>query len=105
MQKDQIEAMLNVVAEIVKTQPDCKIYTVTTNVMRLGSLARSLHKRYANQCSYPWANTEKYEAATDRMESRVISIAAELGVQIGFQRDPRGWPIIVKSGAYESYLG
>lgn len=103
--QERILAQLNVVAEIVKTNPDCKIYNVTRDVANLAKIARSLHKRYEASCSYEWATTDKYNRATDRLEDKAQSIGINLGVTIGLQRDPRGWPVIVKTGLYETRLG
>lgn len=105
IQAERTLAMLNLTAEIVKTNPDCKIYDVTRGVQSLGKIARSLHKRYEAMCSYEWANTEKYEKATDSLEDRAQGIADALGITLGLQRDPRGWPIIAKAGCYETRLG
>ena len=52
-----------------------------------------MRRRFENQCSYEWACTEKYEAATERLAARLCSIALPEGVTLELQRDPRGWPI------------
>lgn len=105
MNKNQLLAQLNLTAEIVRAMPNAKIYNVTRNVEALGKLARQLHKRYEAMCSYQWANTEKYERATDRLETKAGILAEEIGIAIGFQRDPRGWPLVFKVGPYETRLG
>lgn len=105
MKKEQIEAMMQLVAEIVRSDETERIYNVVRAVQELAKIARALHKRYENACCYEWANTEKYEKATNRLEAKASAIAEEINVTIGFQRDPRGWPLIVKAGRYETRLG
>jgi hypothetical protein len=105
MNKYQIKAMLDITAEIVRSNPEAKIYNVTDAVEKLARIARSLHKRYEAQCNYQWANTESYERRTEKIEAQAQAIGASIGVQIGLQRDPRGWPLIIKAGSYESRLG
>ena len=105
MNTQQVEAMAQFVAEYVKTYPDCKIYNVVRDAMALQKIAVSLHKRYESACSYEWAGTEKYEKRTETLENKASAIAAGLGVTIGFQHDLRGWPMILKTGPYETRLG
>lgn len=99
--KDRVKAMLDCTAEIVRANPEAKIYNVTHAVHELAKLARSLHSRYEAACSYDWACTDKYEKRTDKLEAQAEALAADIGVTIGFQRDPRGWPMIIKAGSTE----
>lgn len=98
-------SQLNLVAEIVRTNEAAKIYNVTRNVHTLAKLAKSLHKRYENMCNFSWANESKYERRTITLEGQAVILADEIGVKIEFQRDPRGWPLIIKAGPYETRLG
>lgn len=103
--EDRLMAQLDLVAEIVKISPDCKIYDVTRGVAKLAGIARSLRKCYEASCSYEWVCTDKYARYTDRLEASALSIAVEPGITVGLQRDPRGWPLIVQAGAYETRPG
>lgn len=104
-QKHRVKAMLDVTAEIVRTNPDAQIYDVTSTVQELAKLAKSLHKRYENSCNYAWACGDAYESRTGKLEERSQELGAKIGVTIGHQRDPRGWPLIIRSGTYETRLG
>jgi len=74
-------------------------------VAKLGKLASSLHKRYEADCSYQWADTDQYRARTAKLEAQAQAIAKEMAIGLEFQRDPRGYPFIVKLGNYETRLG
>ena len=85
----------------------------------------TLHSRYENLCNgFPFdkdgSYTESYESKTDKMEKTLMRRAAEKGFQecgqyeidekkkglfIALQRDPRGWPLILKIDGQEVRLG
>ena len=87
--------------------------------------AATLHSRYENLCNgFPFDKdntfTESYEAATDKREKTLFKKAAEKGFQecgqyeidekdsglwVALQRDPRGWPLILKIDGREVRLG
>lgn len=71
-------------------------FRIASNVEQLVKLARSLHRRYEAMCNYQWANTEAYERRTERLEARTVAIGEAIGVTVEHQRDPRGWPLIVR---------
>ena len=109
--KPQYEAMLDLAATVgyaagADTLPhDIETLRIPQNVAKLGKLASSLHKRYEAACSYQYANTDAYRTRTANLEKKAMEIAKELGVTLELQTDPRGWPFIVKLGAYETRLG
>ncbi len=102
----QIEAMLNLTAEVSRVNTKVKMYEIPRAVAKLQRIASSLHKRYEAACSYEWANTEAYEKRTERLEWKAGELAEAIGVQVEFQRDPRGWPMSIKTlGGYETRIG
>jgi len=67
------------------------------NCMRLGkleSMAIALSKRYEAACSYQWADTDKFRAATERLELRIKAVVSGFDdkhrVTCELQGDPRG---------------
>ena len=101
----RLEAQLELASVIARGNPNAKLYYTITDVMELAAIARSLHKRYTNMCSYPWADTDAYAERTERLEVKAAVIGQRLGVDVSHNRDPRGWPIIVKAYGYEMRLG
>lgn len=70
---------------------------------------RRLRRRYENECSYEWANTDAYRATTERLEARCMTWGSQLAATLGvgalqLQGDPRGGSLIFKIGARELYL-
>src|ERR1700761_5474965 len=75
---------------------DLPNHMLAGKVHQLVKLARGLHKRYEAACSYQWATTEKYSKRTGTMEHEAMHLAMDLGLEIEFQSDPRGWPVILR---------
>lgn len=108
-------AQLELCAELVKWKMDRElqgdnygiaIYDAVDVVENLAKIARTLQNCYTNVCSYPWANTPTYEKRVNALEAKAGLVAARIaGLAIEFQRDPRGWPLIVKAGPYTTRLG
>lgn len=71
-------------------------HTVAALASKLIRAAGSLHKRYEAACSYSWASTEAYETATARKEKAVAALLQPFGIDVEFQRDPRGAAIKLK---------
>lgn len=101
----RLMAQMELVGDIIRTNSDAKLYHVTRAIYDLGAIAKALHKRYENSCNYQWACTDKYERRTETLEAKAQAIGEEIGVTIGHQRDPRGWPLIVRIGTTEHRLG
>ena len=91
------EIKLILAARLGRACPTLPAVTVADTVHGLARLAASLHRRYEAACSYQYANTEKYERATERREAKARDLAAKIpGLTVEHQRDPRGWPLILK---------
>lgn len=104
---ERLDAQLELAA-IIARNTDAKLYGllgVIDGVRQLAKIARSLHGRYEAACSYEWANTPAYERRTERLEVHAAQIGEALGVTVEHQRDPRGWPVIVKGFGHELRLG
>ena len=54
-----------------------------------------LRTRWENECSYEWANTPAYMAATERLAERIHKMAEKMGLQLYLQTDPRGASVYV----------
>lgn len=76
--------------------PIVRTFGVAELASKLIRAAGSLHKRYEAACSYPWASTEAYETATARKEIAVAMLMKPFGIDVEFQRDPRGAAIKLK---------
>lgn len=67
---------------------------------RLESLGRILRKRFEVQCSYEWANTEKYEKRTETLITEAKTLFANLSGagkrDLEVNRDPRGCALKIK---------
>ena len=108
MNKESMEAMLTLTTLISKARPDLPGLMIPRNVAKLQRLAHSLHKRYVRyvaMCNYQGANTDQYLKTTDTLEAKALSLAAELGVALELQRDPRGRPMIFTIDGREERLG
>lgn len=103
--ESRLTAQLELVGNIMQQDGHEKLYVVTRGVLQLGKIAHQLHKRYENACNYAWATEEKYQRRTEKLEEKAVDIGKELGVVVGHQRDPRGWPLIVAIGTTEHRLG
>lgn len=73
-------------------------------MQRAGSI---LHTRYEAECSYEWADTDKYRAETENRENKIIKELAKHGLLscLDFQTDPRGWPLVLTLDGREYRLG
>ena len=97
--KTQVYEMLTHAARIAAECPELSPHRIATTVRDLQKLAASLRKRYEAACSYEWANTPAYERRTERMEAKAAEFAPfnTMGrLTVEHQRDPRGWPLILK---------
>lgn len=97
-------AMLEIIGTIMRDIPESKLYEVSRAVYDLQKIAAQLHKRYEAACSYQWACTEKYERKTEKLESMAQEIGAGIGITVGHQHDPRGWPLVLIIGGREYSL-
>lgn len=103
MNQYQVSAMMDLTAAIVPIL--LHPAHVRMVVMDLAKYARMLHKRYEAECSYDWANKDKYQKRTKTIEAKVQEIAKNNSLNIQFQKDPRGWPLIVMVDGREYRLG
>lgn len=102
---ERIKAQLELTGDIMRSNAEAKLYDVVRNVQELATLAKSLHRRYEAACSYKWANTDKYRKCTENMENNAVKLASDIGLTLGLQTDPRGWPFILRVGMIEHRLG
>lgn len=94
---NQLSALVTMAADAAQSASTTSPYCIASTLTVLQQHAASLHRRYTAACSYEWACTEKYERRTERQEDKVKQIAANIpGLTVEFQRDPRGWPLILK---------
>lgn len=92
-------------AMAVNAVADGGLNTIRT-VQALAKAAKSLQKRYENECSYEWADTDAYRKRTENLEKKAAELFKSLGLPesctMELQGDPRGWPlrfVIPKLGA------
>lgn len=98
-------ACLEVAFLAAKHETNPSPYRIAQSIHDVQKIGEQLHRRYEAQCSYPWANTERYQKRTEALEAKADTAAAFGGLTVEFQRDPRGWPIIVKFPNTECRLG
>lgn len=67
----------------------------------LARIGSQLRQRYENECSYEWANTPRYEAETEALETRAKAMAERAGLFIYVQTDCRGATIYVSGEPIE----
>lgn len=107
MNKYRQEAMMTL-AQAIDAVQDGGLNTIRT-VQALAKGARSLHKRYENECSYQWADTDAYRKRTENLEKKLAALFAELNLPdnctMEIQGDPRGWPLIFTIDGREHRLG
>lgn len=94
---NQLSALVAMAANVAQAAPSLSPYRIASTLTVLQQKAAALHRRYTAACSHEWACTEKYERRTENEEHRVKQIAAAVpGLTVQYQRDPRGWPLILK---------
>lgn len=97
-----------------------EVLPLVDQIQRQGA---ALHTRFENQCNgFPFdkdgSYAARYDAATERKESKVIQLCADQGIELThdvnekragvflmLQRDPRGWPIVLFVTGREYRLG
>ena len=80
-------------AAVLAYETGKRVDVVGALASKLIRAASSLHKRYEAECSYEWADTDEYRAATERKEAAVSKLLAPYGIGVTFNGDPRGAPI------------
>lgn len=98
-------ACLEVAVLLANQNPDATPYRIARAVHDLHKIGQQLHRRYEASCSYPYASTEAYEKRTTRLEDTAYDTAANARIALGFQRDPRGWPLIITINDREYRIG
>ena len=99
-------ACLEAAALAARQNPEPSAYRIARSIHDLHKLGRALHRRYEADCSYAYADTPKYRKRTSIIEDHVCDAAAAARLTVGFQRDPRGWPLVlVFSGNAEIRIG
>lgn len=107
MNKYRQQAMLTL-AHAINAVSDGGLLTTRT-VQSLAVAAKSLQKRYENECSYEWADTDRYRKRTENLEKKIgelfaaLNLPAECTMEI--QGDPRGWPLKFIISGRDYYLG
>lgn len=66
--------------------------------------ASTLHKRFEAECSYQWADTDKYRDRTQKLVERVRTKAREYQMGIEINQDPRGAPLKIVSFKGETLM-
>lgn len=106
MRTDQaLIACLEAAVLAARQNPDTSAYRLARSIHDMHKLGRMLHRRYEADCSYPYADTIKYRKRTTILEDHVCDAAAAARLTVGFQRDPRGWPLILAFGSTEIRVG
>jgi hypothetical protein len=105
MKRQSQENLMRLCAEITRARPHIAAHSIPVVLMKLQRLASSLHNRYTAACNHAWATTEAYGARTEVLEGKAAELGESLGVAIEHQRDPRGWPLIVKFDGREMRVG
>jgi hypothetical protein len=76
---------------------------------KLQRVAVSLHHRYEAACNGIGDGSEEvtqaFDRRTEKLEWKAGQLGEEIGLTIDHQRDPRGWPLIVKIGDREERIG
>jgi hypothetical protein len=98
-------ACLEVAVLLANQNPDATPYRIARAVHDLHKIGQQLHRRYEASCSYAHANTEAYEKRTATLEDRATEAAANARITLGFQRDPRGWPLVISVNGREYQIG
>lgn len=98
-------ACLEVAVFLAHQNPDATPYRLARAVHDLHKIGQQLHRRYEASCSYPYASTEAYERRTTRLEDQAHEAASNARISLAFQRDPRGWPLIITINDRDYRLG
>lgn len=92
--KQEARAELLCIAAMLRPDGVPNYWTNALKLSRLESLARQLRSRFEAQCSYEWANTEKYEKRTETLVKEAQTLFANLSGpgkrSMEVNRDPRG---------------
>lgn len=73
------------------------MFDLAPTVVLWAKKGESLRKRYENECSYEWADTEDYRKGTERAEKMLVGWVKELGLHAFIQGDCRGATLYVDS--------
>ena len=63
------------------------------DVLWFARSATSLHKRFEAECSYQWADTDKYRNRTQRLIGKILEKAKIYQMTMEINQDPRGAPL------------
>jgi hypothetical protein len=85
--------------------PDATPYRLAKAIHDLQKTGEQLHRRYVADCSYQYADTDKFRRRTEVLEDQAHETAANARLTLGFQRDPRGWPLIITINNREYRIG
>jgi hypothetical protein len=70
---------------------------------QLQKIGKTLHKRYEDNCNGDISETDIDEEGTDtvaaKLQKQADAIAANVGLYVYHQTDPRGWPLYVSYSA------
>lgn len=78
-------------------RPRQNMFNLIPVVLNWARRAASLRKRYEADCSYQWADTDEYRAATERAEKRLMKAVEDFGLFAYLQGDCRGATLYVDS--------
>lgn len=110
-------------ARLAQAQPDKLPRDIAMTIVLANKQAKTLRKRWENQCNYEWACTPKYEAATEKLEQRLVKVLTSAGftqaaantidnaraaispLAFALQADPRGLPVILNIAGNCEYIG
>jgi hypothetical protein len=98
-------ACLEVAVLAGQMNPEASPYRLARAIHDIHKIGTQLHNRYAAQCSYPYADTDRYRKRTETLQDQAHEIASNARLTIAHQGDPRGWPIIVALGEREYRIG
>ena len=88
-----------------EVQPLLGLNATLAVLLRLQKLAAALHRRYEAKVSAEDAQAPAYDEKTLSLEKEAFRLSESIGLKLGLQKDPRGWPFVFRIGDSEYRLG
>lgn len=80
-------------------RPAPSISSVVETVYTIHKLGQTLHRLYEQQCNGV-GDSNRLDTRVRRLQVKVNDAAAQVGLAVRHQSDPRGWPLIVAPVGY-----
>lgn len=105
MTTETMENIVTLSAVVARASPYLAPGNISTNLLKILRLSKTLETRYKNTLTFPWAKELSYQSQTQHLERKASSLAQEIGLKLKTCPAAENAPVILSVNGYEWGIG